>query len=160
MNYKKIVKNVMNKTACGDFPMDEQFFKKLLSQEEYLYMFYQSAHWQTKDGYQDHLLFQRLYEGVQEEIDTIGEKAVGIKEESQVDLQSRIDNILKWHLIQQSNTKQFLENAIFLEKQFLMLLGQGDKMPFSPGVKNLLGGIADKHESHVYLLIQNLKSHQ
>jgi len=51
----------------------------LLAYMRAMYLSYQTSHWQTKGPtyYGNHLLFQRLYESVQGEIDALAEKLVG-----------------------------------------------------------------------------------
>lgn len=51
----------------------------LLAYLRAMYLSYQTSHWQTKGPayYGNHLMFQRLYESVQGEIDALAEKIVG-----------------------------------------------------------------------------------
>ncbi len=53
--------------------------RNLLAVLQAQYWHYTAAHWQAKGDafYGDHLLFQRLYESVQAQIDTLAEKIVG-----------------------------------------------------------------------------------
>lgn len=62
------------------------------------YMAYQTSHWQSAGQayYGNHLLFQRLYEGVQAEVDAIAEKAVGYLGPEVVDVVPQVDLVLSW----------------------------------------------------------------
>jgi DNA-binding ferritin-like protein len=43
-------------------------------------MIHHSHHWQTmgKSFYGDHLLYERFYKAIQDEVDTVGEKVIGL----------------------------------------------------------------------------------
>lgn len=141
---------------------DVSVFQIMLAKAEFLYMFYQSAHWQSKGDtyYADHLLFQRLYENLREEIDIIGEKAVGIIGETEVNLFSRlvlINEEIGQNLNSISN-ESFEVQALKLEQEFIKTLEAIDAMGgLSIGVKNMVEDLADKHEGHIYLLKQRAR---
>ena len=121
-------------------------------------MFYQSAHWQTKGSefYADHLLFQRLYEGVRGEIDNVGEKLVGVYGDQYVDFSLRLASINKLSdfLEVHQNQQFFIGTGIMIEVKLQDLLQEVDSGTFSAGVKDLFAGIANDHEGHLYLLKQ------
>lgn len=62
------------------------------------YMSYQTSHWQVRGQpyYGNHLLFQRLYEGVQAEVDGVAEKAVGYLGVDAVALVPQAQLVLSW----------------------------------------------------------------
>lgn len=62
------------------------------------YMSYQTSHWQSQGQayYGNHLLFQRLYEGVQAEVDAVAEKAVGYLGADAVELVPQAQLVLSW----------------------------------------------------------------
>jgi DNA-binding ferritin-like protein len=65
----------------------------MLSFLRYLYLLHQTNHW-TASGdpyYGDHLLFERLYTTTVEEIDAIGEKAVGLGSPHLVNLKDQLN---------------------------------------------------------------------
>jgi len=132
--------------------------KTIFAYLELAYMFYQSAHWQThgSEFYADHLLFQRLYEGVREEIDQMGEKLVGVYGLDQVTLTTRLKNIstLSNFLNMEVGQKTYITTAIKLETKLLEQLKTADTLDYSPGVKDLFAGFANDHEGHLYLLTQ------
>lgn len=121
-----------------------------------LSIFYQTAHWQTRgpNFYGDHLLFERLYDSVQDEIDAVGEKVVGLGLGS-VDLfvqvpalHNVIDSVL-------SNEPDWVQRSVALERYLVLTaLPAALSSTDSGGVSNLLEGIMDAHESNLYLLNQ------
>lgn len=130
----------------------------------------QTCHWQASGDafYGNHLLFERLYNDVIGEIDSLGEKSVGMSDEMSVDIVSQYEGIgafLKKLLSPRSDVPSsvdLLETALHAEKMFLGWLRMSIQVleedgTLTPGVENLLGGIADKHEEHVYLLQQVLR---
>jgi DNA-binding ferritin-like protein len=62
------------------------------------YLSYQTSHWQVvgKDFYESHLLFQRLYEAVQGEIDGTAEKLVGLVGSQALNLEVQIELVEEW----------------------------------------------------------------
>ena len=147
------------KVVIGN-PYEIRLCRTIMTYLELLYMFYQSAHWQTKGSefYADHLLFQRLYEGIREEIDNVGEKLVGVYGEQYVDFSLRLASINKLSdfldIIQ--NQQAFISTGIAIEIKLQDLLQEVDSGTFSAGVKDLFAGIANSHEGHLYLLKQRL----
>lgn len=144
----------------------------LVSALRAIYQLHQSHHWLSKGAnyYGDHLLYQRLYEAVLPEIDSVAERTVGNGGARAMDA-----------ITQAKQTTHFLE--IFSEpsdapyevlgqrvdlneiaarslQAELVLVGLIDDVEASPGItagtRNLLEGIADTHEGHIYLLQQRL----
>lgn len=130
-------------------------------------LIHQAHHWQARGGdyYGDHLLFDRIYEGVVEDIDKLAERMVGsshpvlahpvlhAKHTSAV-VQMFYDgapvspnsdeNVLL-------SLRAVLHTLVLLKFVYSSLEQKGQ---LSHGIDNLLQGIADKHEEHVYLLKQ------
>lgn len=130
----------------------------LLSYLRALYQAYQHMHWksQGQNYYGDHLLFQRLYEDVQAEVDLVAEKTIGITNDV-----GSIDNELKDSLPlaeKMLDGNDYPKQAVEVEKGLLDLVKQLMGSNPSDGVQNLLQSIADKHEEHVYLLQQRAKT--
>lgn len=134
--------------------------RTIMTYLEMLYLYYQSAHWQTKGSefYADHLLFQRLYEAVREEIDNVGEKMVGVYGLGNVDFSLRLASINKLadFLNMAQNQQSFVSTSVTVETKILDLLQEVDTGSFSAGVKDLFAGIANTHEGHLYLLKQRM----
>lgn len=136
----------------------------LLSYLRAMYLSYQTSHWQTKGPvyYGNHLLFQRLYESVQAEIDTLAEKMVGyfgsagVNLDGQVDLIStiaqafsRIPDHHQRGLESEAGLQRHLKSAYdAIKESGLMTLGLDD----------FLMATASAHETNMYLLQQVLNT--
>lgn len=135
---------------------------------KHLYALHQNHHWVAMGDpyYGDHLLFQRLYEGTVEEIDGVAEKAIGLGCTSNVDLQLVHSQLLKLvtgadgaSTIPQSS--DLAKKSLMAELNFLKVVEHSISSLkecglLTPGLANMLEGIADKHEGHVYLLKQRI----
>ena len=118
--------------------------------------------------YGDHLLFSRLYDAVQDEVDTVAEKAIGLGCTSNVDLHTVYSQVLKLidgagsgATIPQSS--DLARKSLVAELNFLKVIDECIESleecgMLTNGVDNLLQGSADKHEGHVYLLKQRCSS--
>ena len=134
---------------------------------------HQSHHWLTfgETYYADHLLFERLYDQTIEDIDGVAEKAIGTGcplDTMHPGLQARIVS----HIVEKycgdgvtssegGNPKAYLEISLQAETQFMTCLAEiarvmKEKGDLTRGVDNMLAGIEDKHEGHLYLLKQRL----
>lgn len=130
---------------------------------------HQSHHWQAKGDpfYGDHLLYERLYNEVVPEIDRMAEKAVGL---GTAELVNPVKLIRLTQFILESiylvrpgipQSSDLAVRSLHAEKCFLAglvrLIRVLDTRRIStPGIENLLGEIADAHESHCYLLKQRI----
>jgi len=138
-----------------------------------LQLLHQTAHWQTKGAnyYSDHLLFQRLYQGLAEEIDSVGERSVGLGSERLVDYNHSLTNMdLFLGAVADLATTEMVSPADLLVNKALraelafikagerMMNLLKDKGLLSRGLEQLLGTILDNHESNVYLLKQRVKA--
>lgn len=142
---------------------------------------HKSHHWQTagQNFYADHLLFERLYSESLDFIDQVAERAVGIYGPSAVDpfLQASGLQIVVAFVcghtrgdamptsLESSTSELMVARSLKGEVKFLKVLEsviasltQFEKL--SPGTSNLLEGVADKHETFVYLLRQRSQSKQ
>jgi len=136
------------------------------------YMMYQNAHWQASgDGYYgNHLLFQRLYEGdeendsdegIQGDIDALAERLVGLFGTPSVDIDRLMPKMMAWcdrwckvschhrrALVSEADFQKVIAYSIkALEKDGRMTIG----------LKNLLEDLADRHEVNMYLIQQVLR---
>jgi len=143
----------------------------------HLYFVHQTNHWTVSGDpfYGDHQLFQRLYAGVEEnggindEIDSVAEKAVGLGSANLVDLASQLAFVSQ---LQQSfghrpynlpHPDKLVQLSLSAELTFLHAMEhvcQSLKSSgmMTHGLDNLLAGIEDTHESSVYLLKQRSTS--
>lgn len=128
------------------------------------YWSYQESHWQVKGQsfYGDHLLFQRLYESVQEQTDVLAEKLVGMygidavngldlgaKFEVFVKRWSNVDCLHKRGLL----SEQDIQGIIKRVYEYLKSVGE-----LSLGMDDFLMAMASEHETNQYLLRQVLRS--
>lgn len=128
-----------------------------------MYQMYQHMHWKSSGEtfYADHLLFQRLYGDLQEELDSIAERIIGLSDDpSSINNESDSEaasKLLKKML--KDNDKDFAPQAIEAEKALMVLIRKIIEDGVTDGLEDLLQGIASLHESHLYLLQQrNRKS--
>lgn len=131
----------------------------------------QTCHWQARGDafYGDHLMFERLYNDVTPEVDTIAEKAIGMGTSELVHPVMQLEMMTRFLTVYMGEnstsfprTYDLLLVAYNAEKMFkgfvLLTLETLEKNgELTPGIENMLGGIADKHEEHVYLLSQALR---
>ncbi len=136
---------------------------------------HQAHHWQTQGPsfYADHLLFERLYDVSLEFIDQVAERAVGTYGPGSVDPFLQAGGVLKVvsHIcghaqgdpsptsLEAATPELMVERSLRGEVTFLKALDasivameRSGKM--TSGTSNLLEGVADKHETFVYLLRQ------
>jgi len=140
----------------------------LLGYLQALYHLHQIHHWNTmgSTSYGDHLLFQRLYEESQEFIDQVAERSVGSKSVAAIEpaVQAQIIHSVLLGLTQSEDgtARNYVETSLRGELHCLQLikgvisLMESDNT-LSPGISNLLEGVADLHETFVYLLQQRTR---
>ena len=121
-----------------------------------LYQTYYAAHWKSRGpaSYSDHLLFERLYGSVQSEFDGLSEKLVGMGGSEALDhagLAVRVAELMQHFASGGDLISQGLAGEEMLQHLLEGLLG-GGSLP--QGLTNFLQGIADNHETNVYLLKQ------
>ena len=137
----------------------------------YLQHVHQTHHWLAKGDpfYGDHLLFQRLYDAVTEDIDAVAEKSVGLGSERNVDLSLQVKQLEKMVSGAYGMTQtipqptELIKRSLQAEKNFiktvcLLASSLKEQGVLTRGLDNMLAGIEDVHESHVYLLKQRSSS--
>lgn len=159
----KVREQMQGKTAYLD-PQSAPEVKHLLSHVlaalRAQYMVYQTLHWQAKGPayYGNHLLFQRLYESVQGEIDQAAEKLVGYTGGDSVFLPTQLSLIQvycsRWCAIENP-----FERGLQSEKDLQSLLKfTYNKLKASDsltlGLDDWLMATASAHETNQYLLQQ------
>jgi DNA-binding ferritin-like protein len=147
--------------------------RKLLSLLRAQYWMYQNAHWETKgpNFYGSHLLFQRIYEGededdgedegIQGHIDGLAEKMVGCYGPKAVCPMTLISMTSKW-IARWCAVECLHERALMSEDDFqkcvkkvyedLKAMGE-----LSLGMDDFLMAMASDHETNQYLLRQVLR---
>lgn len=128
-----------------------------------LYLMHQHHHWISKgeNFYGDHLLFQRIYEGVSEDLDLAAEKFMGVFGDAALDYSVQ-NKILSGLLNKYEESDSLIEKSLKAEKDFIKLcdtmyktLKSLDKMTL--GLDDMIMSIASKREEAVYLLQQAAK---
>lgn len=129
---------------------------------------HQTHHWITRGGsyYADHLLFQRLYDGILSEIDAVAERSVGSNAGSMVaDVRAQVQamgQVLSTLGGVPESPEAMVERSLGVEQMLefgltKIVANMEGLGTLSRGTDNLLAGIEDKHEEHRYLLAQRLK---
>lgn len=136
---------------------------QLLSILRALHWSHWTSHWKSKgqNSYQTHLLFERLYTGVAEDIDTLAEKIVGEygpEALEDVPVMGMSSRFLSGHegssLISRAlEMEEHLQKAIKVSYEDLK--NSGD---LSLGMDDFLMALANSHETNLYLLRQNLRT--
>lgn len=148
--------------AWGGIPYAE--LSVLLVHARYLAFVHQTHHWCAKGDpfFGDHKLFEQLYDQVIEDIDVIAEKALGLGNEHNVNLQLQINQMMSLcqaygspQTVPQSN--ELAKASLVAESNFLKILKASTSCmqancTLTPGVENMLQQLFDTHEKHVYLL--------
>ena len=138
----------------------------LLVHLRFLAMVHQTHHWTAKGDpfYGDHLLYERLYNAVIEDIDALAEKAIGLGNNDNVNLPLQVQQL---NQMAQSygmsstipQTTDLSKRSLLAEVSFLRCAAHcacslKEQGLMTRGLDNMLQGIEDKHEGHVYLLKQ------
>lgn len=127
------------------------------------YFIYQTAHWQTQGlpAYSNHLLFQRLYEGVQQDVDNLAERMVGKFNNESVDPMVILPIMQAW-VAGWSQIGCPRRRALQAEADLQMVvkstydyLKESDHITL--GMDDLLMEIASRHEVNTYLVQQTLR---
>lgn len=136
---------------------------QLLSALRALHWSHWTSHWKSSGpiSYQSHLLFERLYTGVVDEIDGLAEKIVGeYGPEALGDLSVMAGSarFLSGHeggdLVSRAlQMETHLQTAIKTAYETLKANGE-----LSLGMDDFLMALANSHETNVYLLRQNLRT--
>lgn len=140
----------------------------LLVYLKFLATIHQNHHWVTKGDpyYGDHLLFQRLYGDIADEVDSVAEKAIGLGSVTNVDVKLQtvqLDKLVSGYGTASTMPQQaeLAKRSLHAELNFLKVTAHlVESMKacglLTRGLDNLLAGIEDKHEGHVYLLKQRI----
>lgn len=130
-----------------------------------MYVHYQNLHWESKGAnfYGDHLMFQRMYEVVAKETDTVAEKILGLTGNAlwvsdRHSLQHGFDTIQIWYSVapEDSISRALFSEAYILEQLDYARSVLDDNDSLTYGLDDMLSSVASKHEEHVYLLRQRL----
>ena len=128
------------------------------------YWMYQQSHWQVMGDayYGNHLLFERLYESVVKQVDTLAEKMVsgyGPEAVDALDLGGKFEVWIKrWDL-----TSCLHKRGLQAEQDFQIAAQSvyetlGTQGVLTLGMDDFLMATANEHETNEYLLRQTLRS--
>ena len=157
--------NEIEQDQSDEINVAASLFSQLKANLEYS----QVCHWAAKglSGYADHLLFERIYDENQKELDKIPEKLIPVLGESFINpieisvlVSEKIksvsefkDNMDSTELVQNLfNCEEVTLNEI---ETFRAFFEKNSKL--SLGLDDLITEIHNTHQSHVYLLKQRLK---
>jgi DNA-binding ferritin-like protein len=120
----------------------------LVAGHRFLSLVYQNLHWLSKGSefYGDHLLYERLYKKLVEEVDQIAERAIGLVGDQTVDLSHIIPN---FEIVSAGLT---MGSAIETEQALAVILQAAEQAADSLGAKDLLATLASSREEDLYLL--------
>ena len=153
------IQRIAARRFANDYP--EQSLKELLAALRACQWVHWVNHWNStgSESYGDHLLFDRLYGVIDHEVDSLAEKLLGIGAVNSINPVE----IAEWTFTivrgwaQDSVGGSLAALSLRAEKGVLEplfnLLG-GDAL--TSGTRSLLEGVADLHETHLYLLRQRL----
>lgn len=117
---------------------------------------HQVNHWNSNGNsfYGDHLLYGRLYDEVQDGIDQVAEKLIGLDMEKFIDVKEIATNVQQ--IVQSINPEN---SSVEIESLILQKISETLQGPdVTPGMSNLLEDLHDTHEGFVYLLKQRVAS--
>ncbi len=124
-----------------------------------MYLIHQQNHWETH-GYQQHLLFQRLYENVLESVDDAAEKIVGLF--GKILSKGLESEIAKQFKLESPDIKQCVEASLRAEKGYQNLVrkvydGLKERNELTLGLDDMLMSQANDGETRIYLLQQSIE---
>lgn len=127
--------------------------RELLFKLNALYQFYKAAHWLAKGElfYQDHLFFEKLYEGLDDEMDTLVE--LSLASHLLGDFNSRIFAEETARITPESKDNETnMHIAAKLETDIVSTIENLNESRIPAGLFNHIATIAQNHTRNVYLL--------
>ena len=112
--------------------------------------------------YADHQLYQRLYDALLGEIDLVGEKLIGVSKNPALTNYFARMKIIQKFLEMSTSQEDYIVVSTKAEQTYLKV-GEHvmDKLEqaglLSRGLEQMLGNVLDKHEEHLYLLMQRVQ---
>tara|TARA_B100000900_G_scaffold416157_1_gene449592 strand:- start:4379 stop:4816 length:438 start_codon:yes stop_codon:yes gene_type:complete len=140
-----------------------QQLSDLLATLRAVHFIHWTGHWQVKGNpyYGDHLLLQRLYEGLDNEIDTLAEKLVAMFGVEIVNPAQQ--SVIMNQIIQSlSSVQNPIMRSLNAEKKLMRLLEHTFKSlekqnNLSLGMNDFIAATANAHETYIYLLQQRTR---
>lgn len=126
------------------------------------YFIHWTGHWQTKGNpfYGDHLLLERIYTGITQEIDTLAEKIVAMYGPSAVEPTEQVQKVANIVLILDNDRSLTpIQRSLNVEESLIRLLEETfheleSMNSLSLGMNDFIAAAANAHETFVYLLRQ------
>lgn len=148
--------------SCKQISREASILQSLLAALRAAQWSHWTSHWQTTGGnsYGDHLLLERLYTGITEEIDTLAEKLVAYYGPSAVDpvCQARMMSAF----LEVNSDDNPINRALKVEtvlmslfEESFSLLEKAGKLPL--GMNDFIMATANAHETFIYLLKQRTR---
>jgi DNA-binding ferritin-like protein len=153
-----------------DIQIDSELMMKYLALMIALKSYYQTCHWKSKgtEYYSDHLLFERLYNDMIEEVDGFAEKAVTLSSDKSVcprglyEYVSKLMEVFDKDVKEEDSFDKTVENAYnfnysFLKKSEELYSKLEKDNNLTLGLDDFITSTYSKHEEHDYLLRRRLK---
>lgn len=142
----------------------EEVLCNLLAALRALQQLHQTAHWSVhgEPFYGDHLLYQRLYEEMDAEFDTLAEKIVAYFDETSVNFLDQLDKMRKFAAKWEAATDCYVERTLVAERHLQDLIKDSyevvsDYGEMSLGLDDYLMALANDHETNIYLIQQKVR---
>lgn len=139
--------------------MLSDLWSSTLSSLQALAVAHQSAHWRSsgESFYSDHLMYQRMYEAIANEIDQVGERLLGhTADDAQLEPSRRLvgASLALKSIFSAGDTASamLMAEKAFLKQLCATVCALETMGQLTAGVEDLLQSIASKHEEHIYLL--------
>ena len=131
--------------------------KEVLYRLQALYQFYKSAHWLAKgeEFYQHHLFFSRLYEGFDDDMDTLVELLLVTTEDDDCFSPATFLKESAKFVPIFGDFKKNVKSALEAEYELITLLGEianKNKKPDFSGIINFILTLSQTHTHKAYLL--------
>lgn len=128
--------------------------KEILYRLQALYQFYKSAHWlaEGQEFYQHHLLFGKLYEGFDNDMDTLVELLLVTTEDDDCFLPATILKESAKFVPTFGDAKKNVKSALEAEHELMGLLEKVDEDKVPTGLYNFIATLSQTHTHKAYLL--------
>lgn len=124
-----------------------------------MYLLYYELHWKYHTRYGDHLLFERMYKQVQEELDGLAEKLIGYHGSDELELIELVEGANSYIKLWTKDNEDFIGQGLKAENALQTLFHKNydelKKLNALPmGFDDYIMAVCNDHETHTYLLQQ------
>lgn len=142
----------------------EAILVELLGGLQALQELHKNVHW-TAHGesfYGDHLLYQRLYENLDSEIDALAEKIVAYFDEEAVEPVRLLEYTQRYVVQWRTASECVVEQSLIAERELQDMISRtydliSGQQEMSLGLDDFLMAMANDHETHIYLIQQKVR---